>query len=117
MILPGARLEHPAGRTLRHPVGGGEVGVDHRREVVLAHPQQQPVVRDAGVGHEDLDGATELGLDGVEGGVDIVARRDVALDREDAGWRGSGVVGDRDPIALGGEPLRGRQPDARGSRR
>ena len=53
--------------------GRREVGVDHRGEVVLAHPQQQAVVGDAGVRHEHLDRAPELGLDRGERGVDLGA--------------------------------------------
>ena len=55
MIGPGVP-QHALGG----PLGGGrrrEVGVDHRGEVVLAHPQQQAVVGDAGVGDQHLDGA------------------------------------------------------------
>ena len=65
--------QHALGGPLRDAVGGGEVGVDDGGEVVLAHPQQQPVPGHAGVGHEHLDRPAELLLDRGEGGVDVGA--------------------------------------------
>ena len=66
--------QHALGGPLGDAVGGGEVGVDHRGEVVLAHAQEQPVVGDAGVRHEHLDRA-ELRLDRGERGVDLSRSR------------------------------------------
>ena len=57
-----AGTQHALRGALGDPEGGGEVGVDDGGEVVLAHPQQQAVVGDAGVRHEDLD-RPELRLD------------------------------------------------------
>ena len=47
----------PCAARLVTRIGAGEVGVDDRGEVVLAHPQQQAVLGDAGVGDEHLDRA------------------------------------------------------------
>ena len=66
------------GRPLGDAVRAGEVGVDDALERLLAHPQQQRVVGDAGVGDQHLD-RPELGLDRAERGVDLLGRRDVAL--------------------------------------
>ena len=83
MMRPAAGPQHALRGPLGDAVGGGQVGVEHRREVVLAHAQQQPVLGDAGVGDEHLDGAVGL-LDRLECGVDLGRRRDVALDGEQA---------------------------------
>jgi hypothetical protein len=74
MMRPRRALQHAAGGPLGDPVRRGEVGVDDAREVVLAHPEHEAVARDARVGHEDLDRAAELLLDGSERGVDLRRR-------------------------------------------
>ena len=65
--------QHVLGRPLGHPVQRREVGVDDAREVVLAHPQEQAVAGDAGIGHEDLDRIAEVLGDLGECAVDVVA--------------------------------------------
>ena len=73
-----AHPHHAAHRALGHPVGAGEVGVDHLGEVVLAHQREQLVPGDPGVGDQHLDRAVrrldlrERRVDG--GGVGDVAR-------------------------------------------
>src|SRR6185436_5527449 len=76
--------------------------------------QQQPVLGDACVGDQHLDGP-ELVFDRLERGVDRLARRDVAVHGEEIiGWR-RGVVRNCNPIAERGKPLCARQADASGS--
>jgi hypothetical protein len=108
---PAACAQHALRRSLGDAEGGREVGVDDRREVGLAHAQQQAVVGDAGVGHEHFHRA-ELGLDGGEGGIDRGRRCDIALDGEEAGRGRRRVVGDGDSVAERGEALRARETDA-----
>jgi hypothetical protein len=113
--------DHPAGLGLEHAprgalgdaVGGRQVRVDDPGERLLAHPHEQPVVGDPGVGHQDLDRAVRgLGLG--EGGVDRVGVGDVAVHREQAVGHPvlAGAVGHRHLVALGGERLGDRQADA-----
>jgi hypothetical protein len=52
-----------------HPVGAGQVGVEHRGEVILAHQREQLITGDPGVGHHHL-GRPLLRLDLGEGLVD-----------------------------------------------
>src|SRR6266702_1049181 len=51
---PPAHPDHAADGALGHPVGAGQVGVEHRGEVVLAHQREQLVAGDPGVGHQHL---------------------------------------------------------------
>lgn len=63
--------------------GSGEVDVDHVVEVGVAHPHEQSVASDPGVGDEHLDRPESL-LDGLEPGVDRLRRGDIAGDGEHA---------------------------------
>src|SRR4051794_12447811 len=47
--------QHAAGGPLRDPEGAGEVRVDDALELLVAHPHQQRVVGQPGVGHQHLD--------------------------------------------------------------
>ena len=82
------RPQRPRSILVRGPLGAaaraGEVGVEHPGELLLAHPHQQRVVGDAGVGDEHLDRA-ELVLDRGERGVDRGGVGDVAGDAEESG--------------------------------
>ena len=64
MIRPLRCLDHPLHRAAGAAEGAGEVGVDDGVEVLVAHPHEQAVAGDAGVGDEHLDRAAEdlLGL-------------------------------------------------------
>ena len=109
---PLAGPQHPLRGALGDPVGSGEVGVDHAREVVLGHAQQQPVAGGPGVGDEHLDRPAELLLDRRERLVDVAGRRHVALDAEQPVGRVRRSVGDRDPVAAGGEASGDGEADA-----
>ena len=88
MIRPTSCFEHALCGAFGDPVRRGQVRVQHGSEVVLGHPQQEPVPGDAGVRDEDLDGASEVFLDGSERGVDLAGVGDIAPDPEQAvGWR------------------------------
>ena len=89
----------------------GEVGVDDRGPVVLAHPQQERVLGDARVGDEHLDGAVGL-LDLGEGRLDRVRVGDVAAHVECAVGRAAVAGGDGDLVALGQEGLGDGAADA-----
>src|SRR5262249_57502490 len=54
---PPPQADHGADGALGHPVGAGQVGVEHRGEVFLAHQGEELVTGDPGVGHQHLDGA------------------------------------------------------------
>ena len=69
-----AQPQHALGGPLGDPERAGEVGVDDAGPVVLAHPQQQGVRGDAGVGDQHLDRAVR-GLDLGERRVDRRRRR------------------------------------------
>src|SRR5690242_209053 len=69
--------QHAAGGPLGDPERAGQVGVQHPGELLLAHPQQQRVVGDSGVGHQHLHRAL-LRLDLGEGSVDLLQVGDVA---------------------------------------
>ena len=73
IIRPQRARSMPGARPLGDPVRAGEVRVDHPRELLLAHPQQQGVVGDPGVGHQHLDRALVL-LHLLERGVDLPRR-------------------------------------------
>ena len=101
-----ALAQHAGGGPLGHPVGPGQVRVDHRAERVLAHPQQQRVVGDPGVGHQHLDRALVL-LHLGERGVDAGRVGDVTDHPGQPGRRLAGAVGDGHPVpGLGQWPWR-----------
>ena len=68
MIRPLARLHHAAQHGLGQAEDGLQVGRHDRVPLVVLHPQQQVVARDAGIVDEDRDGAV-FRLDGGEHGV------------------------------------------------
>ena len=62
-------FHHALGRALHGTESAGEVGVDDGGEVLLANAQEQLVVGDSGVGHQDVHGAMGC-FDFLEGFVD-----------------------------------------------
>ncbi|GAA2907008.1 hypothetical protein GCM10020220_115280 [Nonomuraea rubra] len=102
MIRPALEPHHGPDGPLGDAVGAGEVGVDDVGEGLLLHHRQQGVLGDAGVGDQDLDRAV-LGLDLVEGGLDVGGAGDVAAHAEQALGRLPRSVGDRDGVACRGE--------------
>jgi hypothetical protein len=93
------------------PERAGEVRVDHRREVLVRHPHEQPVAGHAGVGDQDLDGS-ELVLNARQRGVHGVGVGDVAGDGQCTVDLAARARQARDPVAVGDEGLRAGQPDA-----
>ena len=67
---PAAGPQHPCAARLATRKAAVRLASMTDGEVVLAHPQQQPVVGDAGVGDQHLDRAERL-LDGRERGIDL----------------------------------------------
>ena len=65
-----ARLHHAAQHRLRQPEHGLEVGLDDRVPLLVLHPQQQVVARDAGVVDQDRDRRRSCDSIAAERGVD-----------------------------------------------
>ena len=116
MIRPRRAAHHLRDRALGEPERAGEVGVDHRRPVVLGHPHQQPVGGDPGVGDQHLDRAVRR-LDLGERRLDGRGVGDVAAHVEAPVRCAAAAGGHRDLVALGDERLGDRPADARGCRR
>ena len=95
---------------LGDPEGAGQVGLDDRGPVVLAHPQEQGVGGDPGVGDEHLDRPVRL-LDLREAA--STASGSVTSHRTSStlGWLHR-CGRDRDLVALGDERLGDRAADA-----
>src|SRR5690348_3246414 len=74
---PPAAFDHAPGRELREQKRGLEVRVQHGVPVLGADPEQQVVLRDAGVVHEHVDG-TEVLLDALDQRLDLGLVGDVA---------------------------------------
>ncbi|MPM48882.1 hypothetical protein SDC9_95609 [bioreactor metagenome] len=72
-----ALLDHAAHSPADDAVGPGQVDVENLLPVLVAHPHQQGVTGDAGVGDQDLDRAV-LGLHLLEGLVDRLCVGDIA---------------------------------------
>jgi hypothetical protein len=106
-----AQAQHALRRALDGAERPGQVRLDDRRPVVLAHPQEQRVAGNAGVRDQHFDG-TLRSLDLSEGRLDRVGVGDVAFDGEEALRRLTGAVGDRNVVSGVGERLRDRAADA-----
>jgi len=106
-----AHLHHALHGALGDPEGAGEVGVEDRGELLLAHQRQQLVLGDARVGDDDLDRAL-LRLDLAEGVVDVLPAGDVALDREEALGGFARPVGDGHGVTRGLQLPGDRESDA-----
>ena len=108
---PPPRAQHALGCALDDAERPAEVRGDDAVEVVLAHPQEQRVLRDAGVRHDDLH-RTELRLDLGERGVDGRGIRHIRSDGERAFGTLAGPGGDGDLVALRDEALGDGAADA-----
>jgi hypothetical protein len=107
-----AQADHALGGTPGAAEGAGEVGVEDAVELLVAHPHEQGVLGDAGIGDQHLDRAAEGLLGRREGRVDGGGVGHLAAHAHQALGRLTGAVGDRDPVALGGESAGNGQPDA-----
>ena len=84
-----AGAQHRPQGTARDAEGGGEVGVDDALPGIVAELGREAVVADAGVVHQDQDGAVLL-LERGEAGVERLGVADVARDE----GCGAAAVGD-----------------------
>src|SRR5699024_9798903 len=108
LLLAHHRLDDPLDRA----EGAGEVGVQHRLEGVVAHPQQQLVVGDPGVRDQHLDRSVRL-LDGLDRRVEAVAVGDVRGDGEGPLRAAlARAAGDRHPVPAAEELPGDRAADA-----
>src|SRR3954452_12708942 len=105
-----AQADHSLARPTDAAEGTGQVGVDDRVEVLVAHAQQQLVTGETGVRDEDLDRALVL-LDLGEGRVDRGGVRHVAADAEEPLRLLPGAVRDRDAVAVRRQGTRDGQAD------
>ena len=104
-------LQHALRRALDDAERAAEVGVDDVGEVLLRHPQQQRVARDARVGDDDLD-RSELLLDLGEGRIDRGGVGHIRADGERTIRSLAAAGGHRDTVALGDELFGDRVADA-----
>jgi hypothetical protein len=100
-----AALQHPARDGSARVEGAAEVRLDDRLPVVVAHPRDQGVARNARVVDERVDLA-QFGLDALDEGHGLLGDGDVRLDGEAADLAGDllggglvGAVVDRDARA------------------
>ena len=108
---PPLGAQHPLRRALDDAERAAEVRRDDAVEVVLGHAQQQRVLRDAGIGDDDLD-RTQLLLDLGERGVDGSGIRHIGADGERAFRALTRAGGHGDLVALRDEALGDGTADA-----
>src|SRR5690606_27037420 len=108
--------DHALRRAAHAAERAGEVHVDHRLELLVAHAHEELVLGHAGVGDEHLDGAHVL-LDGGERRVDGRGVGDVRHVGLDAFGQVSTAVDRGDAVAVRHEALRDGAADTAGCTR